>query len=288
MARKKTVKSETTDLAQPQNRTEEFLAKIAGLVDTLPQGEFSRLERYLKYIAENGGGGGGGGVTSFNTRTGAVTPESGDYSEFYAPSGYGLGEYAKLLKSSDDLNNITDNGWYRWGYNNVPQHAPADTGIQPCWMFVAGVGHDQCTQIVFSPIVGNGSSYTEPGRLIRTIWNSSLMSAWEWENPPLIANTEYRTTERYNGKPVYVNRVSVGDVAANSTGEASLSITNLGNIIEIRGICYQSPPLTYYSAPNAALTLAYDATNAKVKATNNTGGQLSSVIVVLKYTKSTD
>ena len=80
MARKKTVKSETTDLAQPQNRTEEFLAKIAGLVDTLPQGEFSRLERYLKYIAENGGGGGGGGVTSFNTRTGAVTPQSGDYS----------------------------------------------------------------------------------------------------------------------------------------------------------------------------------------------------------------
>ena len=62
--KKKTVSTttSTTDLAEPQTRTEGFLAKIAGLSDTLPQGEFSRLERYLHYIAENGGGGGGGSL----------------------------------------------------------------------------------------------------------------------------------------------------------------------------------------------------------------------------------
>lgn len=59
MARKKNIKSTAdTSLANPQNRTEEFLAKIAGLTETLPEGEFSRLERYLKVIASNPSGSG--------------------------------------------------------------------------------------------------------------------------------------------------------------------------------------------------------------------------------------
>ena len=43
----------------------------------------------------------------------------------------------------------------------------------------------------------------------------------EWLNPPMIAGKEYRTTERYLGKPVYAKAVSVGDIAANN-----LSVVN--------------------------------------------------------------
>ena len=54
--KKKTVRSSnTSDLATPQTRTEEFLAKIAGLTDALPDGMFTRLERYLKVIADKEG-----------------------------------------------------------------------------------------------------------------------------------------------------------------------------------------------------------------------------------------
>lgn len=41
------------DLANPGTRTEVFLANIARLIDTLPEGEYTRLERYLKYIIQN-------------------------------------------------------------------------------------------------------------------------------------------------------------------------------------------------------------------------------------------
>lgn len=33
---------------------------------------------------------------------------------------------------------------------------------------------------------------------------------WEWVNPPMLAGEEYRTTERYNGKPVYVKLIAFG------------------------------------------------------------------------------
>lgn len=39
-------------------------------------------------------------------------------------------------------------------------------------------------------------------------------STVEWVNPPMLPGVEYRTTERYLGKPVYVQAVSVGGLAA--------------------------------------------------------------------------
>ncbi len=35
---------------------------------------------------------------------------------------------------------------------------------------------------------------------------------WEWINPPMDLGTEYRTTERYLGKPVYVKLVDCGEL----------------------------------------------------------------------------
>lgn len=55
MAKKKSPKLNSAALDKPQTRTEHFLAKIAGLVDTIPEGEYTRLERYLKIISESSG-----------------------------------------------------------------------------------------------------------------------------------------------------------------------------------------------------------------------------------------
>ena len=43
-----------------------------------------------------------------------------------------------------------------------------------------------------------------PGCYYRTVEGVT-----EWLNPPMVVGTEYRTTERYLGKPVYVKAVSV-------------------------------------------------------------------------------
>lgn len=39
----------------------------------------------------------------------------------------------------------------------------------------------------------------------------------EWVNPPMIFDTEYRTTERYNGKVVYVKHINLGACPALTT-----------------------------------------------------------------------
>ena len=41
-------------------------------------------------------------------------------------------------------------------------------------------------------------------------------SVVEWVNPPMIFGREYRTTERHNGKPVYMKAFSVGALPAGS------------------------------------------------------------------------
>jgi hypothetical protein len=70
-----------------------------------------------------------------------------------------------------------------------------------------GNGETQCTQIL-EPI-NSGDSY----RLKRIIRKTGGTYPWEWENPPVVPlninngspmdSIHYRTTERWNGKPVY-------------------------------------------------------------------------------------
>lgn len=39
---------------------------------------------------------------------------------------------------------------------------------------------------------------------------NSVWQPWEWVNPPMVIGKEYRTTERYKGKPVYTRIVDCG------------------------------------------------------------------------------
>ena len=46
----------------------------------------------------------------------------------------------------------------------------------------------------------------------------STWSELEWNNPPMALGTEYRTTERHEGKPVYTKFVNFGALPNASTG----------------------------------------------------------------------
>lgn len=248
MARKKTTKTvqtDTTDLAQPQSRTEEFLAKIAGVVDTLPEGEFSRLERYLKYIAENGAG--GGGVTSFNTRTGAVVPQSADYASFYAPAGYGLGENASRMSANDDLNDYQTTGWYNSSGTAVLitiAHRPDDAkflvteSLGLMMLRVEAVTANWVVQTAYNLEPSRAGCYVSARRYCE----NGTWSEWEYINPPLIAGTEYRTTERFLGKPVYqkVFYVTEGLPDANTHQVTVLLPANVTGVIDARAVVMPS------------------------------------------------
>lgn len=115
----------------------------------------------------------------------------------FAPSGYGLGnEKVKELTSSDDINNIRENGWYAWT-NSVPQNAPINYSIMRVWGGVwSGTGNYYCVQELYT---GN-QNYAN---VIMRRTGGTNWCEWEYENPPMLLGVEYRTTERHDGKAVY-------------------------------------------------------------------------------------
>jgi hypothetical protein len=61
-----------------------------------------------------------------------------------------------------------------------------------------------------------------PGCFYRTVDGVA-----EWINPPMIAGTEYRTAERYNGRVVYAQLVSLGNMPNNTVKNTTFKPTNV-------------------------------------------------------------
>ena len=57
----------------------------------------------------------------------------------------------------------------------------------------------------------------------------------EWINPPMVLGEEYRTTERYNGKPVYAKVVDIGSLPNEASKTVSHNISNVEDIVDARG-----------------------------------------------------
>lgn len=63
---------------KPLTRKEQYLSAMAGLSTEIPEKPITREEQYLDQIVKNLDPA-TAGVTSFNGRTGAVTPQADDY-----------------------------------------------------------------------------------------------------------------------------------------------------------------------------------------------------------------
>ena len=58
---------------------------------------------------------------------------------------------------------------------------------------------------------------------------NGVYSEWEWVNPPMIVDVEYRTNERYMGKPVYARLVDCN----NCPGKGSKTIAhNVSGVVD--------------------------------------------------------
>lgn len=128
-----------------------------------------------------------------------------------APAGYGLGGNAIMTDSPDyNLDNISGSGWFVGApkMDNFTFGSCLVENIQ----WAAGEG----AQIAFL-YPGTSSPAVYNTRIQRTKFNYAF-GPWEWINPPMQLGIEYRTTERYNGKPVFVMAVD-GRVFPNSSSK---------------------------------------------------------------------
>ena len=238
-----------------------------------------------------------GGVSSFNGRTGAVLPQAGDYNATQipvsgdpeaenvaaalankAPGGFGLGEQSKELTSDDDLNAIQANGWYRWG-SSAPQNAPnmspgnGDSG----YIFARVANYDSQNVLQeYWPL--NQGAQNKAHRICR----NGVWGPLEWINPPTLLGVEYRTVERYNGKPVYAKAINFGQAPNATHKEVSHGIETFSQLVSYTGMM---------GGANLIETPALDSIQinaSNIRITTNTDVSASYVYLVLRYTKTTD
>lgn len=142
-----------------------------------------------------------------------------------APAGYGLGATCKWLDDSVDIDTLITNGWFSYGENNTSRNKPGGGNAD---IFVIARTANIATQIAVA------SSYVLPTLLVRK-YSNGVWSEWEWVNPPMSVGVEYRTTERWGGKPVYAKAVSVGALPNKSTKNIAHGIGADISIVSVSG-----------------------------------------------------
>jgi hypothetical protein len=196
-----------------------------------------------------------------------------------------LGNIGKLLTPEDNLDEVKTNGWYRWERKAPPQ------GTLPS---VIGQSMDATLIRVW----GNGAvCYQESINITdetghgclcaRTIYASTIYP-WEWVNPLMQTGVEYRTTERFWGKPVYYKIVDCGKIADNKQVEHG--IVNMRDCISFQGL-RGGMPMPSISNNNLSDPWSFyvaDVNRAKITLACGTSAVGGNCHVMLKYTKTTD
>lgn len=149
-----------------------------------------------------------------------------------APGGFGLGDGGKLLTPEDNLDEVKTNGWYYWVRNAPPKGTlPTSIGQNNYATLIRVWGNGAvCYQECVDMTNGNSQGCL----CTRTIYGSNVYP-WEWVNPPMNPGVEYRTTERFLGKPVYAYIQPFGACASGESVSKTVSNVNPQHVISAYG-----------------------------------------------------
>lgn len=200
-----------------------------------------------------------------------------------APSGFGLGTtFAPDAIPNNDFNQATANSWYGVsGSDSTPYtNGPTGVHISGAVLFVLSRRSDLIKhQYLF--LGTNGKQ----GQILHRYYNNGteVWSEWEWVNPRMDLGVEYRTTERYQGKPVYVKLVNCGQLPNATEKTISGYAENVERVVDFNGISPyfgQSLMNKNFTTLNVAIGWINIACTTDLSAGN--------AEVWVKYTKTTD
>ena len=164
-----------------------------------------------------------------------ITPESIGA----APGGYGLGSEPYLFL---DANDCVVNGWYRDANGNA-KNVPWNFAHIFVTTYSAHIYIRQDAYITGGsasvPLVSHAVRIRHPNFLKE----NDFWGPWEYESgTPMYLGTEYRTTERYFGKPVYVKTVDFG--ALPNASYKFVGIENGASIIRVSALASNGKTLS--------------------------------------------
>lgn len=132
------------------------------------------------------------------------------------------------------------------------------------------------------------------GYILQMTCKNNVWTPWEWINPPMALGVEYRTTERYMGKPVYCKLIDCGALTANTFKIATALSANGDKAVRAEAVVLYKTD-SWYAAPyndtNNNLTfiangLVYSGEQVRVGLLANFNSTQSYATVY--YTKTTD
>ena len=206
-----------------------------------------------------------------------------------APNGYGLGNTYGGRIPNDDFNQAVANGVYFVPFTTDPAaNGPSGVQTQGAALLVLA-GRIDCIkhQYLFLGTAGL------QGQILHRYYHNILevWSEWEYINPPLFLGVEYRTAERYLGKPVYAQLVNLGAAPSPDTSKA-INITNAIYISLEGTLDYSSyrQVLPIFAADGSLAFQIKNSGDAIVAQSlhGTTDYSSQNVHVLAKYIKSTD
>ena len=187
-----------------------------------------------------------------------------------APAGYGLGGIGKQVT---DMNNAQESGFYSaLGASNLP---PNVESVQYGSVLVLSSQANRVTQVYFQDVT-DGTGVIAVRRL-----NGNGWSQWEFINPPMKLGVEYRTTERYHGKPVYTKEISIGAIGSGS-GNVEHGIADISVVVGLIGTNSYGPTLNTHPYMTSFFA------NRQYVRWETTQAISGTSYAVLRYTKTTD
>ena len=206
-----------------------------------------------------------------------------------APGGFGLGTTGQAVT---DFDTVHLNGWYY----GAPGTAHAPDSENGWSVRVTNIGNSNviCIQDAYTAV--NTNKYLHCRRLVY-INTATQNNPWEWVNPLMALGIEYRTTERYLGKPVYAKTFNIPtSIFTNQGVDYAHGITNLDRIVNTFVYCRADSarifPWAYYGSADwsaqymiSGSTVHFELGSAALNRINDFS---NGVDVTLKYTKTTD
>ena len=198
-----------------------------------------------------------------------------------APSRFGLGENLTTgplmqVLTEETLDTTYNNGWYFTNGVNIAGFSQATIRV------------DSSGRTIYqTAYVAQKDGYVLRRCLVDTIGSppQNSFGPWEWVNPPMQLGVEYRTTERYLGKPVYCKLVNFGALPNATQKVVKHNIPNVSSVISVYGSA-QDQAIVVGAFGMQVTGINADNTNVAIW----TSADLSnySAYVAMKYTKITD
>lgn len=195
-----------------------------------------------------------------------------------ASDGFGLGKSAYGLPSVNpsNIDACTAAGWYYY-YDSA-------YGSLAGLSFSGGIFVIPSFTDTLQYFFPRGSSPNPDTYAVRKL-SGGTWTEWDINNPPLELGVEYRTTERYLGKPVYCKLIDCGNLPA--PGASSTIAHGISNCLPISITARMSnsntiPWLGTYNigADNANVTINAPSGSSNLSALT--------AVALMRYTKSTD